>query len=585
MSPALVRDFGWVLIHFLWQGAALAAIVPPLTLLCRSAAQRYAAMLAVLALMAAAPVATFLALTRPDGAAGFAPTGFAPAPAPALLGAVTAAMTAPDTPWLEILVCSWIAGVLVLSLRLAGGWVVLERLRRDTGTLPPALLRRCRVLQQRLGLGREIAFVQSARLAVPAVIGWFRPIVLVPVSALAGLSPAQLDAVILHELAHIKRLDAFANLFQILVETLLFYHPAVWWLNRRIRIEREHCCDDVAVAMAGDAVDFALALTLLEAERALPAALLAATGNNAPDGAFKQRILRLLGPRHRRPVRRPPLALALAVLIGLAVSISAGRALAVDPDPAAPHQIVMTDGAQDPEAIPPVPPVPAASAVPSVPAAPQAPPAPPAPPAPAGSHSYVGALAAAGLTDLSVDELIALKNAGVSPDYIAAMNKAGFKPSVDDLIALKNSGVDPDYIAAMNKSGFKPSIDDLIALKSTNVNPDYIAAMNRAGFEPSVGELVTLRSVGVRPEDMDAYLGFGFSKLTLNDIMTFKSVGVTPEYIRAMQAAGFGEQSASDYVSARSMGITPDFITALRSHGLNNLSMSKMMALKAAGVF
>ena len=89
---------------------------------------------------------------------------------------------------------------------------------------------------------------------VPTVIGWLRPVVLVPASALAGMTPQQLEAILAHELAHIRRHDYLVNLLQTLVETLLFYHPAVWWLSRRIRIERENCCDDLAVSLCGDPV-------------------------------------------------------------------------------------------------------------------------------------------------------------------------------------------------------------------------------------------------------------------------------------------------------------------------------------------
>ena len=102
---------------------------------------------------------------------------------------------------------------------------------------------------------------------MPTVIGWLKPVVLLPASALAALTPQQLEAILAHELAHIRRHDYLVNLLQTLVETLLFYHPAVWWLSRRIRIERENCCDDLAVSLCGDPVAYAAALADLEALR------------------------------------------------------------------------------------------------------------------------------------------------------------------------------------------------------------------------------------------------------------------------------------------------------------------------------
>ena len=103
------------------------------------------------------------------------------------------------------------------------------------------------------------------RVDTPTVIGWLRPVVLLPVAALANLTPDQVQAILAHELAHVRRHDFVVNLLQTIAETLLFYHPAVWWLSHRIRVEREHCCDDIAVEVCGDPVGYAEALTTLAA--------------------------------------------------------------------------------------------------------------------------------------------------------------------------------------------------------------------------------------------------------------------------------------------------------------------------------
>ena len=134
--------------------------------------------------------------------------------------------------------------------------MLLERERRKRASVvSERVLEICYTLQDHLGISRTIQYCECKWLQAPAVIGWFRPIVFLPATALTGLSEDQLQAVIAHELAHIQRLDAFVNVFQVCVETLLFYHPAVWWLNKRIRAEREHCCDDIAVSLCGDAVE------------------------------------------------------------------------------------------------------------------------------------------------------------------------------------------------------------------------------------------------------------------------------------------------------------------------------------------
>src|SRR5207245_639661 len=132
---------------------------------------------------------------------------------------------------------------------------------------------------------------RSALVEVPTLIGCLRPVVLLPASTLAGLSPAQLEALLAHELAHVRRLDYLVNLGQTTAETLLFYHPAVWWVSHRMRVEREHCCDDAAVAVCGDAVGYARALAELEGRRTLAPVLAVA----ADGGSLWSRVARLVG--------------------------------------------------------------------------------------------------------------------------------------------------------------------------------------------------------------------------------------------------------------------------------------------------
>ena len=145
-------------------------------------------------------------------------------------------------------------------------------------------------MQNQLGVDRAIAFCECAWLQAPSGNSYGLPAVFCAVTALTGLSEDQLQAVIAHELAHIQRFDPFVNVFQVCVETLLFYHPAVWWLNKRIRAEREHCCDDMAVALCGNAVEYARALTLMEEWRSAPVFAMAANR-----GPLTERIVRVLG--------------------------------------------------------------------------------------------------------------------------------------------------------------------------------------------------------------------------------------------------------------------------------------------------
>jgi beta-lactamase regulating signal transducer with metallopeptidase domain len=314
-SQPWAQTLGWTLLHFLWQGAALGLLAwLALTLLRGASARtRYGLACACLLLMVAAPALTYLAL-RP-GFEALAPAlaapseGLAPAGALPLAQRVKVALD-PSLPWL---LAGWAAGVLLLSIRFLGSWIRVQRLRRHGATPVPSewhlvLSRLCRDLK----LSRTVRLLQSAAVEVPTALGWLRPVILVPACALTGLAPLQLEAILAHELAHIRRGDFLVNLLQSLVEVLLFYHPAVWWLSARIRTERELCCDDVAAQTCGDPLILARALTDLEALRVPltpPPAHLALAANG---GSLMHRIRHLLHPA--LPVSNGARAAALAVV-------------------------------------------------------------------------------------------------------------------------------------------------------------------------------------------------------------------------------------------------------------------------------
>ena len=261
-SPAAMQSLGWALLHFLWQGTALAALAAAAMAVCRRTTTRYLLAVATLVLMLLAPLATFFYSQQRPSITDTAKSAYAVIirPTPNITRAASAlpqTSSAPSLNALPWLVEAWLLGVAFFSLRSAGGFFLLERQRRrQSAVVSNRILEICYTLQDRLGLNRAIDYCECKWLQAPAVIGWFRPVVFLPVTALTGLTEEQLEAVIAHELAHIQRFDPFVNVFQVCVETLLFYHPAVWWLNKRIRAEREHCCDEMAVSLCGNAVEY-----------------------------------------------------------------------------------------------------------------------------------------------------------------------------------------------------------------------------------------------------------------------------------------------------------------------------------------
>src|SRR6266700_480591 len=296
---------GWALVDSLWQNALAAAGLAALLALVpvRAARIRYAFATLTLAMMLALPLATAVRLsgTSPQisdvvtatSAVAAGPTG----PGPRAVAAIPtpAAIRAAIEPVLPWVVLAWFGGVVALSLRLASGWLVTRQLRSvGTSFVPDACREAVARLAARLRISRPVRVLESAIVQVPAVIGWLRPVVLLPASALTGLTPLQLDALLAHELAHVRRYDYVVNLIQSVIETLLFYHPAVWWVSRQVREEREHCCDDLAVAVCGDAHFYARALLSMERLRVTPPAFaLAAAGRG---GTLMGRIRRLVAP-------------------------------------------------------------------------------------------------------------------------------------------------------------------------------------------------------------------------------------------------------------------------------------------------
>jgi len=188
-------------------------------------------------------------------------------------------------------------GVALFSARLIGGWRVVTRLRRVAVAPPPAEWRDAlAALMARMRVSAPVRLLVSSLAPVPMVLGWLRPVILAPVGMLTGLPAEQVRALLAHELAHVLRRDYLVNILQSVAEAALFYHPAVWWISERIRVEREACCDDMAVEVTGD-----LSFTPAPWPTWIHAAGRACGWPRAADGgSLVSRIRRLLG--HAEPV-------------------------------------------------------------------------------------------------------------------------------------------------------------------------------------------------------------------------------------------------------------------------------------------
>jgi beta-lactamase regulating signal transducer with metallopeptidase domain len=345
LSAPWVHRVGWALVHSLWQGAGLAAGVAALLgcLRGRSPQARWAAAAAGLGLMVVVPLVTAFAVNvSPAGPAGMpvrssgvtaagpagrvAATGAARVPfeaSPRAAGPIAVPPVSRSVPWWESArrgiepvlpwaVMVWFAGVAALSAwHLGGWWHLLRSSRHGARPASAGVGDAFRDMAGRLRISRPIRLLESACVAVPVVVGWVRPVVLLPAAAVTGLTGEELAAVLAHELAHVRRHDCAVRAVQAVVETLLFYHPASWWLSGRVNHYAEECCDEIALGVCGDRRLYvgALEATARLARRTGPAP--AATG-----GGLLARVRRIAGaPRggHIVSSRWPAAAVALAV--------------------------------------------------------------------------------------------------------------------------------------------------------------------------------------------------------------------------------------------------------------------------------
>lgn len=320
MLEAIVASLGWTLLHFVWQGAVV-GILFGTSLACASKAgarTRYHIGLFYLAVLTALPVATFIWLLPGSETAAVAVVaetivvGAAPAAGEALSD--WRAFVDPYLPWT---VLAWALGVLLMTGRLLLEWRDVRRLTRlDVEPLSAEWRARVARLRERLNVDRAVVVLRSTRVVVPLVVGWLRPVILVPVSAFTGLTPWQLELILMHELAHVRRHDYIVNLMQVVVETLLFYHPVVRWVSRVVREERELCCDDLVVARSNDPLSYARALAELAGAQSM--GLQTSVGSDG--GKLIVRIKRLVLAHEPRRVSTHWSVGAMLAVFGVSIS-------------------------------------------------------------------------------------------------------------------------------------------------------------------------------------------------------------------------------------------------------------------------
>jgi beta-lactamase regulating signal transducer with metallopeptidase domain len=549
-------EIAQALMHFLWQGTlvGLAAWGALAVLERAKASTRYAVALGALLLMATLPFATAFWLA-----------GDTPRLTPSAVSAVASIVKAPELsggtvtvktfgssllPWVFN---AWLAGVAALSLIHLEGFRRVRYLSRQGKPVEETLQTLARDLGRRLGIQRAVALLESAAVTVPATVGWLRPVVLVPVSAFTGLAPRQLEAILAHELAHVRRHDYLVNLFQTAVETLLFYHPAVWWVSAQVRRERENCCDDLAVEVCGDRLGYARALVELEGLRAAaPRLALAATG-----GSLSGRVRRLLAAPDR-PSRRPWAAglLVLALL------------------PAAAAVQTACSGTAARQAL-------------------------------HGKESQETRTWAAERQGDRLRLILKIRNAPwskwTSVDDYPLSDFAGLAPGKDVHFELRRSAGtvhlqgdydgkrgqgtftfagDPGFAQEIGRSTSDPR---LLELAAYGIPLSYVREMRELGYaRPAQYRKPRNIHEMVRLHFQDLF-GHGHSS-PIQQLEELHTQGVTPEFIRGIQAAGYRDISSSDLVELRIHDIEAGWVQEMSATGYRRLFPFQLVELHDHGI-
>ncbi|MFA7227460.1 MAG: M56 family metallopeptidase [Melioribacteraceae bacterium] len=276
----LIETIGWTIFHSLWQSIVVAILLGSALLMTRSnnSQLRYKLSSIALFVMFVISLSTFAYLYSSDSvqAAGIYNSASGIFSDSKSVNAVTPANTAQDLDPASVLknyfeqnisaiVTVWLAGFILFSFRFAGGIFYVRRLK-NAGLISPEKFwaDRLNILSQKLDLTRLVRLFESCKVKTPVTIGYLKPVILLPLGMLTGLPQDQIEAIIIHELAHIKRYDFLINLFQTFIETIFFYHPVVWWISSAIKSERENCCDDMTLKLCGGSLIYFKALYNLQ---------------------------------------------------------------------------------------------------------------------------------------------------------------------------------------------------------------------------------------------------------------------------------------------------------------------------------
>lgn len=549
--------------HSMLAAALYAAVILPIVVAALTVVP-HAGMRASSALPPSSPAihATAAAATHRAVRAVSVPTGTTAA-APAL----ARPMVSLPRPAAIAIVAAWLLGAAFVLVRLALSLSHLERLKSDALPVPIEYRARLARWTDATKGARDVRLCRSDEIVVPIAVGLFDAMILVPERLLEDLPPDDVDSIVLHELAHLRRGDDWINAVERIAQALLFFNPGIRWLVAQLDIEREVACDDW-VLQQNKPLPYATCLARIVESVAWPYRAISAPGAFVTRRGMSVRIERLLSSHRDVRVRTSfgpagVTIVALGALCLAAAFVAPSIAYTTPPTLAAGARVART----------------AASARPAVRQMPQQ---------PVVTRAGTAATAQPAKTTVAVARPAVAAKATSAPVAVAAHKTTAAAVERNGKATLsagaaKASHDDADAVAIAPSGTVASRVDNAIVVAANS--PDYIDSLASVGYTNlSIDDLIRLKAVGVTAEYIRGLENAGYGHPTVGELIRLRALGVTPAYVSAMAAAGYPKLTVAQITQLRAMDIDAAFIAKAASHGMRNLTVEQLVRLKASGV-
>jgi len=319
IDASIATALTWTILHSVWQATLISLLMSWGHRLLSTAASRYLLSVSALLMVLVCSVGTFIYYYSAGSSAVVEHSIVIDTSA--IYAPVSQAATSITDYFVDhssMILAVWLGGMVLFLLKLVLSLILVQRLR--TGTEHPALSYSLSKIRRRLRVTKPVSILESSLAATPVLVGHLKPIILFPIGLVNTLTTEEVEGIIAHELAHVMRSDYLVNILQCIVEAIYYYHPAVWWITANIKLERENCCDDIALAGGISPVTYSTALVKLQELSHVPTMSLAMAASGDRHQLLN-RIKRILNMNHtKRNIKEKSIATATMLVVALLFS-------------------------------------------------------------------------------------------------------------------------------------------------------------------------------------------------------------------------------------------------------------------------